>query len=325
MIDAALVREFRELFAGYPRAFGTGQGGWVKRAPNEQDYRAHLDGTSHGLGIGPLMENGRCLFAAIDLDEPDFKAAGEMATLLPGTNWIERSRSGNAHILVFFAAPIEAWIVRGILRETLAALGRRDVEVFPKSDKLLPGMFGNYLNLPYFGDTRQVVGWKDDEGLKWTQPPALRQDRMGLELERFVALATANRNDPDDWRKRARWLGIPSPEERQQHGAREFGTSSHLHVCAEHVIANRDSNPVAVGHRAVVYFSLAKMLSNWSEIDSEEALSLMALVNDSSTDPISGHELRRILSNAERGQFTSTGCDDPLFLPYRSPDCKIGA
>jgi hypothetical protein len=73
-----------------------------------------------------------------------------------------------------------------------------------------------------------------------------------------------------------------------------------------------------------VYFALAKMLSNWSEIDSDEALNMMALVNDASPDPIPSSELRRILANAERGGFTSTSCDDPLVLEYRDPTCKIG-
>jgi hypothetical protein len=65
------------------------------------------------------------------------------------------------------------------------------------------------------------------------------------------------------------------------------------------------------------------MLSNWSEIDHDEALEMMVLVNEASPDRISPAELRRILSNAERGQFTSTGCDDPLVLPFSDPDCPI--
>jgi hypothetical protein len=46
-------------------------------------------------------------------------------------------------------------------------------------------------------------------------------------------------------------------------------------------------------------------------------------LNASSPDPISDYELKRILGNAERGEYTSTGCDDPLFQPYAHPDCPI--
>jgi hypothetical protein len=55
----------------------------------------------------------------------------------------------------------------------------------------------------------------------------------------------------------------------------------------------------------------------------DECLAMLALVNDASPDPISAAELDRILFNAERGQFTSTSCDDPLFLPYADPECKL--
>jgi hypothetical protein len=64
-------------------------------------------------------------------------------------------------------------------------------------------------------------------------------------------------------------------------------------------------------------------LTNWRECDHDEALMLMRSVNECSPDRIADTELRRILGNAERGQFTSTGCDDPLFAPYAHPSCPI--
>lgn len=316
------VRLYRELFRGFPTAYGTGTGGWVHEEPSSATFRAHLTGTGPGLGIGPLLRDDTCWFAAIDLDRPDFGLAQEMMKLLPGVSWLERSRSGNAHVLVFFAAPIEAWVVRGIMREACAALGERAVEVFPKTDHLLPGMVGNYLNLPYYGDTRPVISGHYEVDGRWA---IWDTEGHGWSLRSFIDMASTTRSDPDDWRKRARWLGVPSPEERKQAGGgRQFGTAPNLHMCAQHVIEHRTDNPVVAGHRAVVYFSLSKMLANWSEIDDDEALDMLALVNDESPDPISAGELGRIYKNAKRGEFTSTGCDDPLFLPYRHPDCKIG-
>lgn len=322
-VAAESLNDFMALFRGYPSAYGTGKGGWVKQKPLYEEFSRHLNGQPPGLGIGPLMADGTCWFAAIDLDRPDFGLAQQLSESLPGVNWVERSRSGNAHILAFFSEPIEAWIPRGIMREALAAFGERTVEVFPKNDRLLPGMFGNYLNLPYHGEDRPIIAWKDDEGFKRDWKDIGPHETTGVELDRFVKLAMGNRNDPREWRKRARWLGVPSPEEREATGTRSFGTAPHLHMCGEYVLTNRETNPVATGHRAVVFFSLAKMLANWSEVDSDEALNLLTMVNDCATDPIPAEELERILFNAERGQFTSTGCDDPLFLPYAHPDCKI--
>lgn len=311
---------FAGLFQGLPSSFGTGAGGWVHRAPTLDDFSSHLAGRGKGIGIAPLRDDGTVLFAAIDLDEPDFEAARTMAQFLPSRAFIERSRSGNAHVWVFFLAPIEAWVVRGILREATAAIGKPGVEVFPKQDRLRLGMVGNYINLPYHGferpilDFDRVVAPGSDEGHRYWE----------YNVNDFVDLASANFADPDAWRKRASWLGVPSPEERAANTPqREFGTSDFLHICAEHVIANRDSNPVIEGFRAVVYFNLAKQLANCVQFDSDEALGLMALVNDASPDPISEGELKRIYFNAERGRFTSTGCDDPLFLDYAHPDCKI--
>lgn len=311
------IAAFAKLFRGYPNAYGTGTGGWVHKPPSIAEYATHVAGKGPGLGIGPLLPDGTCWFAAIDLDRPDFDLAKNLMGLLPGVSWLERSRSGNAHILVFFSEPIEAWVTRGIMREALAAYGEKSVEVFPKSDVLHPGMVGNYLNLPYYGDTRPVIMWHGDGQFHW-------KVQENFSLREFTRLAMYERNEPNAWRKRAKWLGVPSPQEREASQVREFGTSPNLHKCATYIIEHREDNPVREGHRAAVYFSLAKMLSNWSEIDHDEAYNLMALVNDASPDPIPSEELGRILFNAERGQFTSTGCDDPLVIEYRDPTCKIG-
>ena len=65
------------------------------------------------------------------------------------------------------------------------------MEVFPKADRLMPGMLGSYLNLPYYGDTRPVISNSYEA-------------RTGpMTLEEFVEEATAERNSPDAWRKRA--------------------------------------------------------------------------------------------------------------------------
>lgn len=322
-VSIELAEAFGHLHRGYRAAYGSGAGGWIKKPLTVGQFRHHLEGKGPGIGVGPLMDDGTCCFAAIDLDRPDFELAQELMKLLPGATWLERSRSGNAHVLAYFRDPIEAWVPRGIMREALAALGERGVEVFPKNDRLV-GNYGNYLNLSYHGDARPMVAWHSG-GTIYAGWAGNVHPGVEFELEKFVGLATEQLNLPDDWRKRAKWLGVPSPQEREASQAREFGTSPYLHKCAAYIIEHRDSNPVTVGHRAAVYFSLAKMLSHWSEIDSDEALDMMALVNDASPDPISAAELRRILSNAERGQYTSTSCDDALVLPFRDPTCKIGA
>ncbi len=312
------VPRFMKLFSGLDSAYGTGKGGWVKEPLKRKEYSAHLAGIGSGLGVAPLRDDHTVTFAAIDLDEPDFETAKLMSEFLPGTQFIERSRSGNAHVWVFFSDPIEAWIPRGIMREACVAAGKRHVEIFPKQDALRLGMVGSYINLPYFGDERPMVGRSDGS-------VSIVNLERPMTLVEFLDEAEASLNTPTDWSKRAHWLGIPSPQERESTGThREFGTQPYLHRCAEYAIAHRDTNPVVEGHRAVFFFSMSKMLANCSQFSTDESLTILGMLNDESPDPISEGELRRIYFNAERGQFLSTGCDDPLFAPYRDPDCKIG-
>lgn len=305
-----LQPRFAKLFSGLDTAFGTGRGGWVKRPPRTEDWLNHLEGRGPGMGIAPLRPDNTVLFAAIDLDEPDFKAALDMQRFLPGASYLERSRSGNAHVWVFFRAPLEAWVAMGILKEAVVAAGKQHVEVFPKNHDFERVQVGNYINLPFHGNDRPILRDDPRDGLL-----------SDVGLEGFITSAERSRNDPEEWRKRARWLLISPPSEREP--STEFGKQRSLHICAEHIIENADTNPVREGHRASVYFALAKQLTNCELYSHDEALAMMQSVNDASPDRVPDAELRRILGNAERGRFTSTGCDDPLFAPYRHPSCPI--
>lgn len=302
---------FAALFDGLKEAHGTGQGRWVKRPLTANDWVRHLQGEGPGIGVAPLRPDNTVKFAAIDLDEPDFTAAAEMQDYIPGTSYIERSRSGNAHVWVFFSEPCPAWVAMGILREATLAAGKNHVEVFPKNHDFSKVKLGNYINLPYHGDQRPILAPDGRGGFV----PRTRHE--------FLTLAAdySGRNDPKDWERRAALMQIAPPSSREPNA--EFGSQKNLHICAENVIEHADSNPVLEGHRAIVYFNLAKALTNWEQVNHDEALDLMRTVNDCSPDKVPDSELRRILENAERGRFTSTGCDDPLFAPYAHPDCPI--
>ncbi len=320
--------EFINLFGGLGRineigAFGTGKGEWVKRGLTLDDVAAHLTGEGSGIGVPPLSPDNKVAFAAIDLDEPSFDAARDMQTYIPGRSFVERSRSGNAHVWVFFTEPLEAWIAMGILKEAVFSAGKEGVEVFPKNHDFAKVKYGNYINLPYFDDERPIIvpcqaeapghGQCDFEFCEsgWNK----------LTLDIFLMEAYEGRNDPEDWRKRARWLSLDPPDSKR--AKQEFGTLPKLHMCAEYIIANRDENPLTDGHRNAVFFALAKQLTNCSMFDHDEALDMMKLVNESAVDSTPESEIRRILANAERGQYTSTDCDNPLVAPFAHPDCPI--
>lgn len=299
-----LVPRFSRLFSGLDQAFGTGRGQWVKRPPRPEDWCAHLQGKGSGIGIAPLRPDNTVLFAAIDLDQPDFDSARSMQEYIPGTSWIERSRSGNAHVWVFFKDPIEAYIPMGILKAATLAAGKEHVEVFPKNHDFSRVRLGNYINLPYHGKQRPILGPSGGE----------------VTLESFIGLAEERRNEVQDWHEKAHWLQIMSPEQRER--TTEFGTQQNLHICAQHVISG-NAGPITEGGRHNVYFALARQLTNCVQYDGDEVREILDSLNAASPDPLDSQELHRIIENAERGQYTSTGCDDPLFQPYSHPDCPI--
>lgn len=299
---------FAKLFSGLDSAYGTGAGRWVKSPPRGEDWINHLQGGGVGMGIAPLRPDNTVMFAAIDLDEPDFEAAREMQGYLPGSSFIEVSRSGNAHVWAFFKAPIEAWIPMGVMKEATLAAGKPHVEVFPKNHDFSRVKLGNYINLPYHGEKRPVLAQQSD-------------DTCPYSLSEFLDVAYETANDPKDWQNAAMWLQLSDPGQRER--TQEFGSRKNLHICGEHIMAQAADNPITEGHRAAVYFALSKMLTNWEQCDHDEAMMFLRSVNDQSPDPVPDSELSRILGNAERGGFTSTGCDDPLVVAFADPSCPI--
>jgi hypothetical protein len=304
-METLSATKFSQLFAGRTDALGFGEGRVEKRPVTLRDYISHLEGDGNGIGIFPMRDDNTVLFSAIDLDEPNFALATTLRTLIPGESYVERSRSGNAHVWVFFSRACPAWAARGVLRGALDAVGRTEVEVFPKQDRLREDMVGNYINLPYHGTDR----------------PVLWDDGSDMPQEEFIKLAGNGLQDPDAWERRARRLGYEPPEERE--ATAEWGTSPKLHMCAEHIIAHREDNPVTSGHRHQVLFHLACQLLNYSEFSQGEAWHYVQQVNAAGAPPLPANELQRMFDNAVDGRFTFTGCDDPVMQPYVHPDCPI--
>lgn len=298
-------QRFAALFDGLKIAHGTGRGQWVKRPLRPEDWIKHLQGEGPGIGVAPLREDNTVAFAAIDLDEPDFEAAREMQRYIPGTSWIERSRSGNAHVWVFFSKACPAWVAMGVLKEATLAAGKKGVEVFPKNWDFQRVQFGNYINLPFHGSERPIINALGDP----------------YPMVMFLNEAAETANDPDKWLARADLMQITPPSERKS--SQEFGTQKNLHSCAERIISG-EAGVVTEGHQNATLFMLAKCLTNWEQVDHDEALDLLYTTAADLFDPVpSKAEIRRILGNVERAQYTSTGCDDPLVQAFSDPNCPI--
>jgi hypothetical protein len=146
-------------------------------------WEQHIRG-ERPLGIVPIMSDNTCVWGAIDIDDYTIDhgaLVGQLEDLsIPGV--VDRTKSGGAHVYMFFEEPVAASVVLSRLRELAACLGHGDCEVFPKQDTLLldRGDLGNWLNMPYFDSDR-------------TNRYAYRRDGRGLSLSAFLDVAERSR------------------------------------------------------------------------------------------------------------------------------------
>ncbi len=148
----------------------------------------HIDG-QQGVGAIPITQENMCRFGALDVDVYDLDHASlqkKIQTLkLPLIHC--RTKSGGAHLYLFFRDWQPASLAREYLIEMSIALGFSGCEVFPKQDALLVdrGDLGNFINMPYFSaeqTTRYAFGKRAE----------------ALDLDEFLDLIGVSRVDIAD-------------------------------------------------------------------------------------------------------------------------------
>lgn len=171
------IKRFSRLYKGFEGAFGVyqieggGDGGKVQgkaktipNGPTAENFAGHLNGTT-GIGIIPLLRNEKCWFGAIDIDikgavklrEDHFILEARIRELnLPVV--MCRSKSDGVHLYLFASEAVSSRLVQSRLIEFAAVLGYGGCEVFPKQVmRIKETDYGNWINLPYFGDTRRAI------------------------------------------------------------------------------------------------------------------------------------------------------------------------
>jgi AAA domain/TOTE conflict system, Archaeo-Eukaryotic Primase domain len=145
-------------------------------------WDSHLSGDT-GLLVIPSRKDGRCRFAAIDLDGKNYlSTASDLVEKIDRLKLrhrcpVTRSKSGGQHVWFLFDEPVDAGLARSALEVLASALKLSDYEVFPKQERIEDGKHGTGINMPYFGDARCGV------------------KKTGAEqtLTEFLGLAEANR------------------------------------------------------------------------------------------------------------------------------------
>ncbi len=166
--DLVIAKRFHALFSGMERAHGSYLNiNWdearsdgkfkgdavTRREPVTDDlWQRHLDG-KYGIGVIPIRDDSRCVFAAIDVDvyaDLDLgRVAFDVAKMgLPLI--VCRSKSGGAHIYLFMKEPVPAGKVQERLREIAATLAFGTAELFPKQTSIDSDRdLGSWINCPY--------------------------------------------------------------------------------------------------------------------------------------------------------------------------------
>lgn len=164
---ADIIPRFKQLFQCNERSYGTyvpkvKKALTIKGHPIPDDaWQSHFEG---GVGVGgvPILDDGKCWWAAIDIDTHG--PNGQNVDLLKIEAKVRhhrlplllcRSRSGGAHLYCFFKEPTPAAVVKPQLGRWAATLGFPTAEIFPKQISLDAPLgcdrpLGNWLNLPYF-------------------------------------------------------------------------------------------------------------------------------------------------------------------------------
>ena len=177
------IEKFKEIFRGLNIAYGkfipsdTNDAGKLQgdnkniRQPDglpDKLWEDHLNGTN-SLGIIPIDENNECRWGCIDIDKYngfDHKKLIQKIRDKQLPLIVFKSKSGGAHVFMFFTVPVKASLVQSRLKEFASFLGCAGSEIFPKQVKLLldRGQKGNYLNLQYFFGDNGTRCALDDEG-----------------------------------------------------------------------------------------------------------------------------------------------------------------
>jgi len=204
------AKKLQKLFVGLDRAHGTyaidetiegekvsGEAKTIATPPTLEMWQQHLDGI-RSLGIIPICDDGTVMWAALDIDSYGANVCATMNQFIKehGLPFIVvRSKSGGAHVYVFFTEKIKASEVVKKLKAFAQAMGFDGTEIFPKQIKLEEDQYGNWLNMPYFQ-------------ADFTVRYAFSRDGDQLDLDEFLELAKRSSLS----RKQFRDLKVPTIE-----------------------------------------------------------------------------------------------------------------
>jgi hypothetical protein len=163
MINDHDILRYKNLFKGNPQAYGiytasTNKSQTLRHPLKLQQFEMHLTDTGKGLGVVPVIDETTSGFGVLDFDNHKKNDAINLIGLektirqkkLPLV--VCRSKSGGAHVYLFGKKPLNTRILRQTMlnfADDLKGFGEKEIEIFPKQDKIDKHTVGNWINLPY--------------------------------------------------------------------------------------------------------------------------------------------------------------------------------
>ena len=163
------LEQFISLFRGRGDAYGSWEGGCVRRPLNTEAFQNHLMGDEL-IGVYPLVPFKGTWWVAwgcSDIDVDDLDAARNLQTAFKFkgiTAWVEKTRKGY-HVWVFADTLVPAAAMRRAFLAAHQAINYPAKEVNPKQESAGSGL-GNYVRLPYpngFGEIPAVRFMLDED------------------------------------------------------------------------------------------------------------------------------------------------------------------
>ena len=176
------TEKFKNIFEGLKIAYGQYQKGErigngskqkgkafiVRKNVSDDLWEKHLQGEGPALGIIPIREDSTCRWGCIDIDSYNLNHSSLIQSIR-NVNYpliVCRSKSGGAHVFLFTKEFISAALMQQTLKKIAKVLGYEGSEIFPKQTEILVerGDTGNFLNLPYYNETKGLRYAIDDQG-----------------------------------------------------------------------------------------------------------------------------------------------------------------
>ena len=294
-----LLERFMRLFAGRDDVAGvfdpkTGETHTVKGAVTKSTYRDHIEGT-RSLGIFPLRDDLTVQWFAFDIDNNDVDLAKALRNALVDRGmqpWIERTKGKGYHVWCFLSEPARAVDVRALQKAVMyEADAPPRMELFPRQTTLKHLVFGNFLNLPYFGGStdRRVM---------------IRDDGTPVSLVDFLSEVRTT-GLPDAYTPT---VEVPAaqasgrPKIVVAFGDRDEYYDGPPPACVTHAMAS-DAGP---GERHDTGIRLVGYWRNYAGLSDEETWDKLLEWNDGLSDPLPERKLRDCLN---RNTHYSWGCD----------------